>query len=452
MNFLEHAKAYENEIIKDLSDLISIASLLDETTKTEKAPFGRKVREALDWLLTKADSEGFKTTDVDGYAGVVSYGEGKKAISSLGHLDVVPADGEWFKTPFEPFIKEGYLVGRGSKDDKGPTIAAFYALKILKDLNIQLDKRIDLIVGCDEETHMRCMEYFKEHYPLPLMGIVPDADFPCVYGEKGILQFKVILPNNTKIKSMKAGSRSNIVIGQAAALLDESVTIDHQLYEVYLKSQHLSGTINDNNIALIGKAFHASLAHKGINAAIKLLQFIGASTDDESLSDLAYKLSDPFGLNMDIAYDSPYMGPLTMNLGVIDVNEESINLTIDIRYPHELKGNDIINKIQEQLPEAVITEVHDSQPLFSDPQSDLTKACLQAYQKVTGDMHTPALTMGGGTYARVLPNHIAVGGEFPQVTDPKWVGGPHEINEAVHIESLIKAVAIYCEIFVELAK
>lgn len=447
MEFLKYAQAYQEQMVSDLMDLCSIDSLLDEENKSENAPFGPKVREALDWMFEKGQSDGFNTKDLEGYAGIISYGQQQESISILGHLDVVPANPSW--QPFNPKIVDGYIVARGSTDDKGPTIAAYYALKILKDLNISFKHRIDMILGCDEETGMRCMQYYKSHEKLPLMGIVPDADFPVIYGEKGILNFDIILKNTTSITSMHAGSRPNIVIDEATCQVSEPLQTD--AFEVYSKSLNLEYKILEEGYSLKGRAFHASLPHYGNNAAMHLLSFIGGAYNNKDLQDLTKALRNVFGDGVKISNESASMGPLTMNLGIVNINSQEIRLTMDIRYPIESNSSSILDSIKHELPFVQIQNIADSKPLYVQRDSDLVQTCLKAYQKITGDTQTPPKTMGGGTYARTLPNHVAFGADFPLEKKPEWVGGPHEINEAISIEALVNACAIYCETLYNLA-
>ena len=64
--------------------------------------------------------------------------------------------------PFEPVVTEDAIIARGTLDDKGPTIAAYYAIKILEDMNVDWKKRIHMIIGTDEESDWKCTDrYFK---------------------------------------------------------------------------------------------------------------------------------------------------------------------------------------------------------------------------------------------------------------------------------------------------
>ena len=445
MDFIKLARNYKDEMISELITLMEIQSTLDEKTSSKDAPFGKSISEAMKFMLQKGQQNGFAIKDIDGYAARISLGHQESSVSLLGHLDVVPGHAEQFK----PFIKDGFLVGRGALDDKGPTMAAFYAMKILKDLNVKFKHRIDLIVGGDEETHMRCMAYYKEHEDLPLMGYVPDAEFPGVFAEKGILNFDIVLENKTVIKNMNAGTRPNIVIEKAQAQLKHGIQNDS--FEFYLRSNNLEGTFEETNLEMIGKAYHASIPYKGNNAGVHLINYIAAETNDDFLLKLAEALRNPFGLGLGVDYESAQMEQLTMNVGIISIDENEIRITLDIRYPNELTAQDIIEKIESKL-NSKLQNISDSEPHYIDPASSLVTTALNAYQKVTNDFDSKVTLMGGGTYARTLPNHIAFGADFPRRYKPDWVGGPHEKNEAVEIESLVLATAIYAEALVSIAE
>ncbi|MBS3990507.1 MAG: Sapep family Mn(2+)-dependent dipeptidase, partial [Erysipelothrix sp.] len=236
------AQQYESEMVQDLTDLIAFPSLTDETTITKEAPFGQPLKETLDWFLNRCESQGFEVDNVDGYAGVASYGTQSSSIGLLGHLDVVPVGEGWTKDPFKAVIENGVIFGRGTGDDKGPTIAALYAMRILKDLNIPLKHQLQLIVGVDEETGMRCMDYFTKHRTIPDFGFVPDAYFPLIYGEKGIANIVLRSHTPTIIQSFHAGERPNIVIGKAKLVVNTSH--NQQALEWYQSAHRLQVDVN----------------------------------------------------------------------------------------------------------------------------------------------------------------------------------------------------------------
>ena len=151
MDFYQETQNRKEKMVQDLQGLIQIPSLRDLDSKAENAPFGKDLRHALDYVLNLAKADGFKTRDLEGYAGVVEFGEGDEILGVLGHLDIVPIGTGWTVDPFGGEIKEGFIMGRGAQDDKGPTMAGYYAMKILKEMGFQPKKRVFLIVGCDEE-------------------------------------------------------------------------------------------------------------------------------------------------------------------------------------------------------------------------------------------------------------------------------------------------------------
>ena len=461
MNFLEQAKQYEEQFLSDLKGLIAIPSLENFDTAKEGAPFGVDVRKALDYMLNLGREAGFEVIDYDGYAGAIVYGDGDESIGMLGHLDIVPFGEGWTKQATDMQVHDGYIFGRGVLDDKGPTMAAFYAMKVLKDNGTKLNKKLILILGTNEETGMRCMDYYKQHGEIPSMGFTPDADFPVIYGEKGHLGVVVSSKEKTVIKSMKAGERPNIVIGKASAKLAKMSQEEIDLFQYYLKVNHLKGEIyHDDDIDIIeieGKYFHAAMAYNGINAAVHILNFVGATYDDALAKQLSILLDDWKGSGFGIAMEGGHMGFLTMNIGIVEISNEKTNVTIDIRYPNITTGDALIAKMKEVLATSPIPieilSADDSIPLFVNPDSKLVKTLEQSYREYSNDYITPNKTIGGGTYARKFDNFVAFGPEFPQHEETSFfVGGAHEKDEGIRIDSLMKACAIYARAVEDLAK
>lgn len=457
MDFLTLARNYQNQMIKDLQDLIAIPSLSDLEHARENAPFGPNIRKALDWMLDKGKADGFDTLDVDGYAGLISYGHNEKSIGMLGHLDIVPVGEGWSVDPFGGLVKDGYIFGRGSGDDKGPTVAAYYAMKIIKDLNIELKKKLMLIVGCDEETGMRCMKHYIEHAPLPDMGFVPDAEFPVIYGEKGILVVKLTGKKHTVIKRISGGERPNIVLGKCAVEVfgkpkEDELRLFCRSHRIKASYKHLTDT---TLYTFEGKYSHASTPQKGQNAAVYALNFVAAAYQDEAAADLSQCLYSYHGTGLNIEFDGAHMHNLTMNLGIIRVEKNQFDLTLDIRYPNDIDHDYCISHIKETLKSDapwLSTEVAaHKEPLFVDPKSELVKTLHEVYREVSGDDFTPLKTMGGGTYARTLPNFVAYGMAFPLHKLPEFAGDAHQKDEAIEIESLIMATAIYAKAIYRLA-
>lgn len=457
MDWLKIARSYKQNMIDDLCDLVKIRSLLDENTAKINAPFGDGLREVLDVALAMGTRDGFKVMDIDGYAGIIEYGDQDEAVGMLGHLDVVPVSDTWTKDPFNPTIENGYLYARGSADDKGPTIAAYYALKMLKDHKIELKRRIQLILGCYEETGMRCMHYYKKHHKQPLCGFVPDATFPVVYAEKGILDLKIKGKNNSIIKKMTAGQRPNIVITEAEVQVCGN--LKEELFMFYLATNDLNGDCrmidNVSYYHIKGVGAHGARPYNGINAAWHILNFVGSAYDDQYAKNTATLLKDWMGKGLDINFDGVHLGFLTVNLGMVMIDDKVAELVIDIRYPNDIDSKHILtkieNKFKDKLYEYEIEIITDKPPLFVDPNSSLIKILMNCYQEYTNDHSTPPMTMSGGTYARTLENFVGFGANFVNHDHPSTVGVAHEDDEAIKINNIIYASSIYAKALIRLA-
>ena len=180
----------KTEFIENLQGLIKIPSVHSESSVPNE-PFGSNTVKALEYVLDLGKKLGFKTKNIDGYCGYIEFGEGTELIGIVGHLDVVPEGENWTYPPFDARIEDNKIYGRGAIDDKGPVMASLYAMKSVMDYcsenNISINKRVRLILGLNEERDWKCINYYKEHEEIPSIGFSPDADFPCIYAEKGLL-------------------------------------------------------------------------------------------------------------------------------------------------------------------------------------------------------------------------------------------------------------------------
>ncbi len=451
MNFTQEANNRKEDLVKTLQQLVRIPSLFDPTTIGPNAPYGQALRTALDYMLTMAQKDGFKTRDLEGYAGVIEFGEGTEIMGVLGHLDVVPVGNGWSVDPFSATIKEGYIIGRGSQDDKGPSVAAYMAMKILKDSGFKPKKRVFMILGTDEESGMGCMKYYQKHGEIPNFGFVPDADFPVIYGEKGILQLTISGQPTTQILSIKAGERPNICIGEAS--IDMPGKAKTQWFDFYLRSNQLEGSLQELSdrvsYFIKGKYAHGSMPQEGINAAWHCLNFIGAAYHDELASTLSKLLKEYRGDALGIRCFGSHMGFLTVNLGMISLDPNQLSLVLDIRYPQENNEVTIVESIQKTLDAQCVglkvTIREFKGPLFVDPKSKLVSTLEKIYRDYTQDTQSQLMTMGGGTYARSFDNFVAFGAEFPLKKRPEWVGNVHQADEGYEIEQLVLATAIYAQ-------
>lgn len=462
MNWLNKAQAREQEMIQDLQALIQIDSVLDESTATEEAPFGKGPLEALNWLLEKGDKQGMRTVNLDNKVGFIEMGEGDEMVGILCHVDVVPAGSDWVHAPFGGDIEDGKLYGRGAIDDKGPTMAAWLAMKMVKDAGIQLDRRVRLIVGTDEETGFRCIEHYMANEEVPTLGFAPDAEFPMINAEKGIAdtiyRLLDVTDHDEQLRSFRAGHRTNMVPDFATAVVKNVDASIEEAFNTFMTAQQMTGEItnietNMYTLTVKGVSAHAMEPNNGVNAAVKLATFlvdIVTTTTSKQFVDFIVRgfAQETRGHALGLAYSDDMSGDMTLNVGVVEFEAGRIGeVRISMRYPVSYDFDASIEKGRQAIEgtgfELVIVE--DSKPHYVAPDTELVQKLSTVYERHTGEQAT-LLSTGGGTYARELPNGVAFGMLFPG--EPELA---HQHDEYVVIENLVKAAAIYADAIVELA-
>ena len=453
IDFKSEVLKIKDQMIEDIKMLCAIPSTQDDNTVAEFAPFGKANRQALDAMLKIGKRDGFKVEDVDGYAGHIDIGEGDETFGILGHLDVVPVNEVgWDSDPFEVIIKDDKLYGRGVADDKGPLLAGYYAAKIINSLNLPVKMKIRVIFGCNEELGSRCVKYYFSKKPYPKMGFTPDASFPVVYGEKAGCEF-VIEGNVEKggLIYLSAGNRANIVPETCEAVICGNYKQYVDSYKSFLSMNNLTGDIeeegNHTKLVLKGKSAHASTPEEGINAVVYLCKYLATVVDNKLVNFILEYLDDCNGKKLGIDHVG-VMGPLTLNLGIISYCKENFKITLDLRCPLDMDFDNMISKFQTVCANYGFNETHNiGEALYVDPDSKLIKTLHEAYVNVTGDTVNKPQTMGGGTYAKSMPNCVAFGAEF--LGEDNLI---HGNNENIKIESLLKATEIYCQAIYNLIK
>lgn len=448
MDWLNTAKKYRQEFIETATALLQIPTLLDQyDPENKEAPFGQPIREALDFMLDMGERDGFVTKNVDNYAGHIEYGQGEEILGILGHLDVVPAGGHWHQPPFSAYLKDNKIYARGTMDDKGPTVAAYLALKMVKDQGVKLNKRVRIILGCDEESGMRGLKRYLEKEKMPDLGFAPDAEFPLIYAEKGILTYNFKGQyRDDLILSMEAGERYNVVPDLCTATLAE----DHEAaFMTYLSENDYEGNVTDNTYTIQGKNAHAAMPHLGLNAISLMVEFLKKVADTPFIHFLdKYLTFDHFGTKFGIDCEDPDMKELTNNLAYIHYQGQDVNIGCNIRYPKNYDVTEGGKKMADAANQYGLsyTVREDSKPHYVSPDDILVKSLHQAYIKYTGDTKNDIITIGGGTYARKLDKAVAFGPLFPGKEELA-----HQANEYLDIDEMIVAMAIYAESIERLA-
>ena len=426
---------YENDF---LSNLISIPSVGDEPS--DGCPYGAESRRALGYFIDEAANQGFKTGIIDNKVGYVEFGSGTKMIGIVCHLDVVPAGSAWTCDPFKLTVKDNCFYGRGIIDDKGPACMSYFAMKDLKDNGFDPKCRIRLILGSDEERTCDCVETYALKGEIPDFAITPDAEYPVIFAEKGILHIKIHGEGNCEVNA-KAGNAANMVPNEATLTCD-GITV--------------TGS---------GKTAHASRPELGINAIIDLI----SKADDQIISkskimsyikhEIAGKSYQEYtGCNTD-----DISGTITANPAILNVNGETEELTIDIRYPISAEKADIIDFFAQRaaIYGLKVSEINHMSPLYKDPDNNEIRLLTEiwsnnmelfdGFKEEYRDEYASPLAIGGGTYARHLPNTIAFGIQIPWMEDQCHQADEHisindfEVNKKVLTETVKALSALYSD-------
>ena len=457
---MKEAEKRQTELLSELQQLIQIPSVMDESQSSSAQPFGPEPLRALEWMLRKGQEAGMITKNIDQMAGHIEMGEGEELLGILGHIDVVPAGKGWKYPPFEGQIENNRLYGRGAIDDKGPTMAAWMAMKMVKEAGIPLNKRVRLIIGTDEESGFRCVKRYFEKEEMPHIGFAPDADFPIINAEKGIATLRYSttkLEEKEQLMSFDAGNRTNMVPDVATAVIQINNDQIETEWETFKQQHQLVGEIEINKsevrITLEGKSAHAMEPNDGINAGVYLAKFLSdklTTSGSKAYVDFVESsfFNDSRGNALQLQYTDEMSGDTTLNAGILSFNPAyggtvDVSLRYSVSYSFEEKLTDSQNHCSEKG--VSVDVVSNSAPHYVDKSDELIQSLSRVYERQTGEKAT-LLAIGGGTYARVMQKGVAFGMLFPGEKDVA-----HQVDEFVDIPNLIKAVAIYADAICELA-
>ena len=477
----EFSRFYEEnrtDLLEDIAALIAIPGVAGQTGDCN-APFGYDVARCLKKILQRGQEMGLHTENIGNYIGEIVLGEGEHLIGILCHADVVDAGEGWETEPFQGVIKEGKLYGRGSIDDKGPMVCCMYAMKYIKENNLLPSNfRLKMVIGTDEEVEWNSIAKYLEGNPeLPEISIVPDANFPVIFCEKGLinadLSYPVIGEEATaggvlSLSELSGGECANVVPCGARCKIswkDKSIKAGELMKEIRAHADTLGVEANiclqeetKISVEVKGIAAHAMTPEKGINAISYLMEILYLLTESErygfAQQDLIEKYHTYIGLDyngekMDIAWEDEASGLMTVNMGLMKIENEMMTLTMNIRYPVTKSFDDVDAKLKAvtkalngKLEYGVCMD-----PIYFEKDSEIVKTLMKVYQNTTGDMESQPISLGGATYARAIPNAIAFGPVFPDQEELA-----HEANEYYSIEDYEKITEIYANALLELCK
>lgn len=462
--FEEHREA----LLTDLERLVRIPSIsvpVKPEEKEEKGPYGPACRRAMDEMLAIGREHGFRTENREYYVGTIGQKEKhwEKTIGFWNHLDVVPVGEGWSRDPFEPVQKEGFLIGRGAQDNKGPAVGMLYLMQCIRELGIPMKHELCLFVGCDEERGMSDLEYYTAHYPTPVLSVIADSGFPVCYGEKGIVEGQFLSERefSSAVEKVWGGTASNMIPDRAYAVLAWDKELYRELSQLAAGSMKTRVACVDGKIHVtaVGTSRHSAFPSGSVNAIHELAALLaGVKALEEGDRNLFAFLSETtkeyYGTAEKINYEDEVSGKTTCAGTVLSMEGRALCLNLNIRYA--------ITQNSDQIEEALETYARgsgmrwrlerDSKPNYFPKEHPAVELLTNLYNEWMGTQEK-AFVMGGGTYARKLPNAFAYGiGGMPKTQEDirrekvlfrQGTGGAHEPDEGLNLRMYFEAVKFY---------
>ena len=455
----------EKDLISNLQDLINIPSVFEESINP-KEPFGKNTAKALDFTLSLGQKLGFRTKNIDGYCGYIEFGNGPELIGIIGHLDVVPEGENWSYPPFGAEIVDNKIYGRGSIDDKGPVMASLYAMKAVMDYcnknSITLNKRVRLILGLNEERDWKCIEYYKTHEEIPSIGFSPDADFPCIYAEKGIISpFLTMDYSNYKNEDIVLinidcnDNPLNVVPKYCSCNIkvknDVNVDDIEKLVQSLVSEYNfdiLTEKIADNELKIVSNGIQSHAAHPdlGINAISRLIVILDRLFKNYNIVIPIFDLFTKYigldfngqRLNINVPDES---GELTLNVGNFYFKDDVLKIGFNLRVPINTSFDLIKNSFSlvcKDFDDVLCEFTGIKDPLYVPKDSYLVKTLCEIYNECTSSDVEP-IAIGGATYARAFDNFVSFGANLPGQKDIC-----HQTDEFISVNNLMVACEVYC--------
>lgn len=481
MEYLKLIDNYKDDMIKMVQELVAIKSVEDKPAPN--APFGEGVAEAFHYMLKKAEEEGFESENIDNYGGHIEFGgytldekgeieaTSEEIMGIIGHLDVVPEGKDWKYEPYAGHIEDGKIFGRGTIDDKGPIVAAFFAMKALKESGYIPEKKVRLILGLDEETNWKGMKYYLSKVKAPDFGFTPDAEYPAIHGEKGILVFQLAkklgktLAKGIELRSLSGGHAANMVADYARAVVRADKTDKYEKikelvanyrdekcsekgHPAYGSKLNCKGVGKSLEIVAHGVSAHGASPECGVNAISVLMDFLGQlDIINDDVHDfiefynthLGFEID---GTNMGCGLSDEPSGKLILNVGKVELEGEALILTLNVRFPVTLNEDIVYDSIMPVVNKynMGIIKIKVQDPIYMPADDPMIKTLMDIYIEHTGDKESKPIVIGGGTYARAAKNIIAFGSVFPG--EPELA---HQKDEYIEIDKLILNAKIFAD-------
>lgn len=460
MSLQEKVLVYKDDVIKSIQGAIQIKSVMEEAK--EGMPFGEGPAKALNYFVELGKDMGFEVINYDNYVATIEFGEGEEVLGILGHVDVVPEGEGWDYSPYSGALVDGRIYGRGTLDDKGPSTICLYAMKAIKESGVNLNKRVRMILGANEESGSKCMEHYfgTLKMPQPTLAFTPDSNFPVTFAEKGIVRVRLKNSYSTLADvSLSGGNAFNSVPERCELTIPvdylegvaESLVAYNESREYKIECEEKNGNYHINSY---GKSAHASKPYLGYNSVSALFEFLReVKVKNEEFRSLVEFFNtcikmDIDGKSLGVNFEDEESGKLTLNIGKTTLKDGILEICIDIRCPVKVENKKVIEIIKERASKFMEVELAgDTAPLYVAKDSFLVSTLMNVYKDVTGDVESQPIAIGGGTYARSVTNGVAFGALLSSQVD-----NMHQKNEYLEIDKIDTLLKIYVEAIYQLAK
>ena len=450
---------HTQELVNDVITLTNIRSV-SQFQGGEK-PFGDGCAAVLERACQMAQNQGLAVVNYSNYCAVATLqGKGMGELGLFGHLDVVPEGENWTHPPFDAYVKNGNIYGRGAADNKGPALACLYVLRCMRDLKIHLNKSVSVFFGCNEECGMEDIAYYLQRHKAPDFSMIADSTFSVCHGEKGILTADLILDvSGSNIIDFSGGHVSNMIPDRAYMVLDHcSAQEAKSALQAYTGLTVTAEGTQRVRINASGISGHAAMPDGSVSATWLLARAVSTSglvsgKGQKALIQISDMFADYYGKGLEIACEDQVSGKLTHIGGVLRLKDSHLIQNINVRYPVTASPKRVANALQTFCKNNGITlqNLKNDAPAFIPESHPAISILNDICNDVLGTHYTP-FVMGGGTYARKLPNAVAYGPDIAEKERPDGPdrGGAHQPDECVNIQMLLNGIKIYILALMEL--
>lgn len=449
------------EYLRDLEELVSIPSI--GSSPEDGCPFGPACHKALETGRRILGKYGL-TADLDGAGGFLTCQASPAREKNLGifsHLDVVPIGdvGDWKYRPFRVSLREGFLIGRGVGDNKGPALLILYVLRYLKEKQIDLNYGIQLFWGTNEESGMADLSAYLQQHPQPQIAFTPDADFPVCIGEKSIIEAELQYDfKSSNLLDLASGEVANSIADWAEAKLQLT---DRGTLDGLAVPEHMTLTWDEPQVLRVrakGKSSHAAFPEGSVNAVVELAKFLLTTPwcDEKArglMKGLVALLEDYYGGGMNIAYNFDVFGPLTAAGGFSTSRDQIYKQNLNIRMSPEITVEEVLSGLKS-AGEAYgfsASLIKSSAGFYLSPDTPWIQAMLDAIRDGLGSHRQPVgYVMGGATYSRMLKHCVGFGPGNKAIQKPADLGNGHQPDECIALQALKDAFGVYTNYFTAL--